>query len=456
MQDSIDFGTMNIPKLFRKMFIPTLLGMVLSATINIADGIFVGRGVGSDALAAVNIVAPFFMLSTGIGLMFGVGASIVSSIHLSRQKVKVANINITQAFSVSLCVMLLLSAWVMAFRTEVAFLLGSSKHLLPFVVEYMNWIVPFLAFYMLLNIGLFIIRLDGSPTYAMLCSAVPALINIVLDYIFIFPLGWGLMGAALASAISVIAGSAMIVVYIVGFSKVLHLYRPKFSPKSVLLTIRNIGYMVKLGSSAFLTEAAIACMMLVGNYVFMRYLGEDGVAAYSVACYCFPIVFMINNAIAQSTQPIISYNYGIGQWQRVRQAFKLALLCAVVCGGLACAGTMLFCPGVSSLFLGDQGNAYEIAISGIPYFSLGYVFFALNIVCIGYYQSLERFKPATLFTILRGLVIITLSFVFLPVACGIKGIWLAVPLSEFITFAIIVIYYLWRRTRLWKKRFAKK
>jgi len=126
MQDSIDFGTMNIPKLFRMMFIPTLLGMILSATINIADGIFVGRGVGSDALAAVNIVAPFFMLATGIGLMFGVGASIVASIHLSHQKVKVANINITQALSVSLCIMLSLSLLVMTFRAEVALLLGSS------------------------------------------------------------------------------------------------------------------------------------------------------------------------------------------------------------------------------------------------------------------------------------------------------------------------------------------
>ena len=122
MQDSIDFGTMNIPKLFRMMFIPTLLGMILSATINIADGIFVGRGVGNDALAAVNIVAPFFMLATGIGLMFGVGASIVASIHLSHQKVKVANINITQALSVSLCIMLSLSLLVMTFRTEVALL----------------------------------------------------------------------------------------------------------------------------------------------------------------------------------------------------------------------------------------------------------------------------------------------------------------------------------------------
>ena len=117
----------------------------LSATINIADGIFVGRGVGSDALAAVNIVAPFFMLATGIGLMFGVGASIVASIHLSHQKVKVANINITQALSVSLCIMLSLSLLVMTFRAEVALLLGSSEQLLPSVLEYMNWIAPFLA-----------------------------------------------------------------------------------------------------------------------------------------------------------------------------------------------------------------------------------------------------------------------------------------------------------------------
>ena len=192
MQDSIDFGTMNIPKLFRMMFIPTLLGMVLSATINIADGIFVGRGVGSDALAAVNIVAPFFMLATGIGLMFGVGASIVASIHLSHQKVKVANINITQALSVSLCIMLSLSLLVMTFRAEVALLLGSSEQLLPSVLEYMNWIAPFLAFYMLLNIGLLIIRLDGSR-HVMQRYPGPDKPNIRLY--FRFPIALGINGS---------------------------------------------------------------------------------------------------------------------------------------------------------------------------------------------------------------------------------------------------------------------
>ena len=101
MKDSIDFGSMEIPKLFRKLLIPTVLGMVFSAVFVITDGIFVGQGIGSDALAAVNITAPLFLISTGIGLMFGVGASVVASIHLSQGKLKTARINVTQAVVVS-------------------------------------------------------------------------------------------------------------------------------------------------------------------------------------------------------------------------------------------------------------------------------------------------------------------------------------------------------------------
>lgn len=441
MRDSIDFGTMDIPLLFRKMFFPTLLGMVLSATMCIIDGIFVGRGVGSDALAAVNIVAPFFMLSTGIGLMFGVGASVVASIHLSYGKVKTARINITQAFTVSGTLVLVLSALTMTFRTQTALLLGSSERLLPLVLQYMDWIVPFLVFNMLLGIGLFVIRLDGSPKYAMWCSAATASINLVLDYLFVFPLGLGLAGAAAATSLSLVAGSLLIALYMLFFTHVLRLYKPKFSRKSLLLTMRNIGYMMKLGASALLSEAAIACMMLVGNYVFIRHLGEDGVAAYSVVCYCFPIAFMVNNAVAQSAQPIISFNYAAGNRARVREAFRLSLGVALLCGALACLGALLGRSELVGLFLDPDATAYGIAVAGIPCFALGFVFFALNIVCIGYYQSVEQFRPATVFTLLRGFVAMTACFLILPAIWDIKGIWLAVPASEFVTFAAIALYY---------------
>ena len=161
-RDRIDFGRMNIPVLFRKIFFPTLLGMVCMACITIADGIFVGRGVGSNALAAVNIVAPIFMVTTGIGLLFGVGSSVVASVHLSQRKVKAANINVTQALLVSLLLMAMGISLVMLFNKQTAYMLGSSDQLLPLVLEYMNWIVPFSIFSMLANIGMFMIRLDGN------------------------------------------------------------------------------------------------------------------------------------------------------------------------------------------------------------------------------------------------------------------------------------------------------
>lgn len=442
MKDSIDFGSMDISKLFRKLLIPTVLGMVFSAVFVITDGIFVGKGVGSDALAAVNITAPLFMITTGVGLMFGVGASVVTSIHLSHGKRKVAGINITQALVFSSLLILILSALCCYFVEPVGRLLGSSERLLPLVVEYMNWYVPFLTFYLLLNAGMFFVRLDGAPNYAMWCNAIAAISNIVLDYVFIFVFGWGLMGAAFATSLGTMIGGLMVLIYLLRFSRTFRLYPIKLSRKSRQLTFRNIGYMVKLGSSAFVSEASIACMMFLGNYVFIRHLGEDGVAAFSIVCYFFPIIFMVYNAIAQSAQPIISYNFGAGSSKRVQQTFRLSIKTALFCGICFFIVTVLCNRNIVSLFIDRSYGAYDIAVAGIPYFAIGYLFFAFNIVGIGYYQSIERAHRATIITLLRGVVFMLIGFLALPHFFGVPGIWLAVPLAELLTLLYIVAIYL--------------
>lgn len=440
-RDSIDFGTMSIPQLFGRMLVPTLLGMVLSATINIADGIFVGRGAGSDALAAVNIVAPFFMVTTGIGLMFGTGASIVSSIHLSHGKLKAACINVTQAFVVSVSIMAAVSAAVMTWPDETAHLLGASEHLLPYVREYMLYIVPAFAFAVVMSIGLFVIRLDGSPRFAMLCNATPALLNVVLDWLFIFLMQMGIGGAALATALTEVVGCLMVLVYMLRLSRVLRFRRIKLSAKSLRLTLRNTGYMVRLGASSFIGELAIACIMLTGNYVFISRLGDDGVAAFSAACYCLPIAFMVSNAIAQSAQPIISYNHGAGRTDRVRQTFRMAMGVTLLYGIAAVTAGIFLSDAIVGLFLSD-GPAAAIARNGFPQFAAAFPFFAFNVVCIGYYQSLERFKAATAFMLLRGFVFIVPCFLALPGLLGTSGLWLAVPLSELLTLATITSWSL--------------
>ena len=170
MRDSIDFKNTDIKTLFRKLLLPTVLGMIFSALFVITDGIFVGKGIGSDALAAVNIVAPLWLFSTGVGLMFGVGASVVASIHLSHGKVKVARINITQSVVISSLLLMCTSTLFCSFAPQVVKLLGGSERLTPLAVEYMLWFVPFSLFTALLNSGMFFLRLDGSPNFAMMCN----------------------------------------------------------------------------------------------------------------------------------------------------------------------------------------------------------------------------------------------------------------------------------------------
>lgn len=446
LKDSIDFKNTDVGTLFRKLLLPTVMGMIFSALFVITDGIFVGKGIGSDALAAVNIVSPLWLFSTGVGLMFGVGASVVASIHLSHGKPKVARINITQSVVLSSLLLMATSTLFCLTAPQLVRLLGASERLAPLAVEYMLWFVPFSWCTALLNSGMFFIRLDGSPNFAMTCNIVAAVLNIALDYLFIFPLGWGMFGAAFASAIGTSVGALMILVYLARPRCALRFYPVKLSRNSLILTCRNLSYMSRLGSSAFLCEVAVACMMFVGNQVFIQYLHEDGVAAFSIACYFFPIIFMVYNAIAQSVQPIISYNYGLQAADRVKQAYRIALKTAVGCGFTFALLTILGSSQIVSLFIEQQNPAFDIAVQGLPYYALGFVFFAVNIVSIGYYQSIERARVATFITLMRGFVLLTLCFYGLPLVLGTKGIWLATPLTEVLTLALIGFIY-WRERK---------
>lgn len=439
-RDDIDFGKTDISKLFSKIFIPTLLGLLSGALIYIADGIFLGHGVGSDALAAVNIASPLFLITTGLALMFGSGVSIIVAIHLSRGNIKAANINVTQASIVSIFLMVLITIFVILFPQTIASWFGSSDRLVSSVVEYLVYVSPAFMGSMIIVLGMFIIRLDGAPKFAMAANAIPSVLNIMISYIFVFHLGMGIKGAAIATSISQWVGGLMIIIYMLRFSKTLHIYRLKFSKTSLRLTIRNIGYMIKLGGSAFVGETAMACTMIVGNILFMSRLQEDGVAAFSIACYLLPLIFMFGNAIAQSSLPIISYNHGLGIASRIRQTFHISLKIAVVFGVVVTLIGIFAKEQVIGIFIKSGDRAFAIAASGFSYYAISFIFLLLNLTLIGYLQSLERFKPATIFTFLRSYIFVIPSFLILPLFFGDNGLWFAVPVSEFLTFCIILIY----------------
>ena len=439
LRDAIDFGSDNIPKLFGKMLMPTLLGMLCMSVMTVIDGVFIGHGVGSDALAAVNIFSPFWLLMTAIGMMLGIGCSVVSSIHLSQDNVKAARINMTQTLIFGVTLALIITILVGAFSTQSARLLGSSDRLLPYVLDYQRWLSLAFCAMFLQSVGLLIIRLDGSPTYAMLTSSIPAILNIILDYVFLFVLNKGLEGVAFATFIGLWFGGGMVIFYILFLSKSMRLYRLKWSLKSLCLFARNIGYQFRLGFSAFLGECSIAVLMFTGNFIFMKYLGEDGVAAFSIACYIMPFIFMTGNAISQSAQPIISYNHGAGKRGRVVEARKVALATASGAGVLLSLALAFGVKYVAALFLDSDAGAYRIASAGIPLMATGFVFYIVNVTIIGYFQSVERVLPATTYSLARGLVFLVPSFILMPHLAGTSGIWLALPVSEAMTFALIAV-----------------
>lgn len=438
-RDSIDFGRTGIGPLFMSIFFPTLLSLVFTSLLTVADGIFVGRGVGSDALAAVNIVAPLFLVTTGLAMMFGVGVSVVASIHLSRGNTKAADINITQALLVTPVLMAVLMAVVYVFRIPFLRLLGSSDILLPYAMDYLVPLLPGCVCMLVQNIGTFIIRLDGNPKFASLVGIVPGVLNVALDWLFVFPMKMGIAGSSIATTICCAVAAGMVFIYMKKKSAVVHLYRMKLSRTSLWLTCRNLGYMARNGFSSLLGELAMSVVMLSGNYVFISALGEDGVAAFSVACYLYPIVFMVNSAVAQAAQPIISYNHGAHLEERVGEVYRLSIKTAILCGALCMLILVFGSHWLISLFIQKGVPAYDYAVYGLPLFACSAIFFAMNIAIIGYFQAVEDNLRATVYMLLRGLVFLVPSFILLPKVLSPAGMWLAVPLAECLTLIVILL-----------------
>ena len=343
--------------------------------------------------------------------MFGFGGSVVASIHLANGKEKTARIVTTQSLAATAAAQLLITALALIFPEHTLRIFGCSDTLMVLAKDYLFGYAPFLVFNGLLIASEFFVRLDGSPKFAMAASVVASGINVFLDWLFIFPMKMGIFGAAIATGIGTAIGMIMLVLYLATPQHKLHFVRFKLTRTGLGLTFRNIGYMCKLGVSSLLSELSVAFLMLCGNFVFIRLCGDSGVAAFSVVCYLFPVVFMINNSMGQAAQPIISYNYGLQRTDKTRLA------------------------------LNSSDPAYPLAVSGLRLFSAGFIPFAVNVMAMSYFQSIERAKSATLITILRSFVFMGGAFVALPPLLGINGAWLAVPTSEILTMLVVLLIF---------------
>lgn len=434
----LDYAGSNIPKLFRILFFPTLAAMVFDAMFVIVDGIFVGHGVGPSGIAAIGIVSPLFTIVSGTGLMFGIGASVMASISLAQKRNREADTTITQAFIAGTLLMVIVALFLMLFTEKIISFLGGSVTLKENCIKYLLWLLPGIVFLMFQYIGMMLIRLDGSPIYAMLCNIIPGILNVFLDWFFIFPLQLGLKGAAMATSASCILGGTLALIYFLKFSEVLNFAKLKITIATLVDVVSHTCSIIKIGFATLLTELAMSVMIFTANHIFINMLGDNGVAAFSIACYLFPFLFSVNNSVSEAIQPIISYNFGAGNFQRVGKSLTTALIAATICGVIEVVTIAGGAEYLVMLFLDPGTEAFNLACDGLPKFALCGIFFALNIVFIGYYQSLKKSTKATVFTLLRGMIFVVPFFLFLPSIIGISGLWLAIPLSEIMTLIVIL------------------
>ena len=435
-KQGIDYGGERIPRLFRTIFIPTLLGMLADVAFMLTDGIFVGHGVGPEGLACVNLIAPTMMLITGIGMMFGMGASVVAAIHLAKDATADARRKVTQAFGAAICLSLVAVALLYSFPKGVMRILGVSDQLRPLAGEYFFWFVPTCFFIMIQIVGSFIIRLDGSPRYSMMATVVPSVLNIILDYTFIFPCGLGLKGAALATDIGTCAGALMVFFYMFRRARSLKFCRPG---KAFRGSGPELLEIMKVGFAGLVMEFSASMLILCGNRSFGACLADPGVAAFSVICYIFPVIANIFYAAASSAQPIVSYNHGAGNNARALATLRYSIFVSVGFAALAVLSFVFFAPTIISVFLKDGSETFALASAGLPLFSAGLIFMGFNTPVIGYFQSIERAGASILMTLLRGFALVALAFALLPRLLGTPGLWLAVPAAEAVSAAVCAL-----------------
>lgn len=419
----------DVKKLYIKYFFPTVGAALVTSIYILFDTIFIGQGVGGDGLAALNIVLPIYSIVFGCGYLLGVGGSTVMGIEKGRGKEKRAREIFSLSIITSITVALTLFIICQLFMEDIAYLLGATPVTIDLIMEYMNvveWgIIPFIIGATLQGF----VRIDKAPKRAMVATITGGLINIILDYIFVFPLGMGMFGAALATVLSYTLSCTILLTHFISKNNSLKLTLNCYK-KSYLIRI------IKTGIPSFFVEISMGIVIFLFNLQLLRFIGDVGVTAYSIISNSAIIAVSIFNGICQTIQPLVSLNIGAKQKSRAMELRKIALTTAIIFGALYTLMGYLFPEQLINIFVTPTEEIVSIAVVAIRIYFIAFIVMGVNMVIGGYFQAIEMPKFAILLATLRGLIIVSILVFTLPLIFGVKGIWLSIPVTEVITLVI--------------------
>lgn len=444
-ENSQFLGTEKISKLMLKFSIPCVLSLLVSALYNIVDQIFIGNSeLSALGNAATGVVFPIFIIAQAFAWCFGDGCAAYLNICQGKKDTQSAHKAIGTGIVITLFASAMLMAVFFPLKTQLLTLFGASENSIGMAVEYFNIILAFFPVYMLSNMMNAVIRADGSPTWSMASMLLGAIINIILDPVFIFATHWGMKGAALAT---VIGQSVSFIISLLYFfrSKTFRLTKKSFIPD-----FKAFSGALKLGVSSFITQMTIviislACNMMLAKYGAMSQYGIDiPIAIIGIESKVFTVVINLIVGIVLGCQPIIGYNIGAKNYSRVKRLYKSIFLCTVVIGA---ASTLLFelAPQAVVRLFGNPTNIpnpddYWIFAEKTFRIFLSLIIFTCIIKMTSiFFQAVGKPVQAVVSSMIRDIVCFIPLILILPAFFGIEGILFAAPISDFIAMIVAAV-----------------
>ena len=422
---------MNLTKQFFKYVSQNIFGLLGTSCYILADTYFIAQAAGTDGVTLLNLCLPIYNLIFAFGSMIGLGAATRYAILRAQGDARAQRYFSNAIFSV--CILAVPFMLVGIFRPDgLLRLMGGDADIVALGMNYARIFLMFTPFFMCNYVVASFVRNDGDPSLAMVATLSGSLFNVVFDYIFIFPMGLGLPGAALATAISPILSIAVCSAHFIKKSNTITFVRKAPS-------VRLLAQSCQLGISGFVGELSSGVTTTVFNFLLLRLAGNVAVAAYGVVANFALVATAIFNGVAQGAQPLVSQCYGKNEMAGARKLLLLGCGTALGLAALLYGVVFGYTDALTALFNSESSALMAaFAHSGMRIYFVGYFFAGCNIVAAGYLGAVNRPAEASITSLCRGMVAIVVCSLVLSALFGMNGVWAAFPVSEAITLALTV------------------
>lgn len=406
------------------MFVlPTITMMVVMSLYTIVDGIFISRFVSTNALSSTNIVYPAINVILGAAIMLSTGSNAIIAKRLGEGDTAGARHAFTEIIIASLVFGVVIAILGNIFIYPLVRILGASPVLVKDCVSYLSillWACP--AFILQILFQTFFVT-EGRPGLGLLLTLSAGIVNAIFDYILIVPMGMGVNGAAIATAMGYMVPAVFGIIYFSVSRRSLYLAKPVWSWKMLLDSCEN-------GSSEMVSNISSGIITFLFNLLLMIYAGEDGVAAITIIQYSQFLLSAVFIGFSQGIAPVISFNYGSRNDKQLKLIFRSSILFLTVFSLVTFAAALLLGENIVAVFAGKGTNVYTLALNGFYLFSLSFLFSGFNIYASALFTAFSNGRVSAIISMVRTFVLIVISLLILPKLLGLTGIWLAVPVAE--------------------------